>query len=608
MSSKHWIRASGAAKPYAGKVFVYDIETWGLNSQAFAFGCSRNINTGEEEVFNSPEAARLHFEENAPCIVYSHNSFGFDLFSILNMEEAYQARKIAQGTNIYEIRHNKVKYRDSKHLFPMKLSALGDSFKMPKGETPIDFIEGNVREITEQDISYCLLDCRILARGIIDIHDFYASSMGMSRHDTALPLTIASISYRIWCATSWPEHWGWIDKKSGKRQNAAKTDPYFNETLGNAYWGGRTQLINAIPGQEVENILEYDANSMYPFVMAHPNNLYPDLTKCWRVGATETALLNIINNSEYVCWANLEMYAPEGVHKFLPVLGDDGRLDFNRSEFSGWLCEPEIRLALKEGWVIKEIHELNKSKGIRPFMGYINGLYNLRKEYKAQGDSRELLVKMAMNSLYGRYGISPKPTRIENPEDIEKAQNKKDYHERYELCFYDRKNMTYPYLLDHHSTSGSNSSQWFGFSAFVCSYARCVLAEAIIAGGEHALYSDTDSLHIKEQGKERFEELISLGNELGQWKLETPVTIAKAVYWRKKAYTWWKADGTKTKVKAKGVQVRNDKGEYLDHAGDMRKLQQSRTTVKLFSALRRGLIPGTELITEKRDSIFYEGD
>lgn len=608
MSSKHWIRASGAAKPYAGKVFVYDIETWGLNSQAFAFGCSRNINTGEEEVFNSPEAARLHFEENAPCIVYSHNSFGFDLFSILNMEEAYQARKIAQGTNIYEIRHNKVKYRDSKHLFPMKLSALGDSFKMPKGETPIDFIEGNVREINQQDIEYCLLDCRILARGIIDIHDFYASSMGMSRHDTALPLTIASISYRIWCATSWPEHWGWIDKKSGKRQNAAKTDPYFNETLGNAYWGGRTQLINAIPGQEIKNVLEYDANSMYPFVMSHPNNLYPDLTKCWRVGATETALLNIINNSEYVCWANLEMYAPEGVHKFLPVLGDDGRLDFNRSEFSGWLCEPEIRLALKEGWVIKEIHELNKSKGIRPFMGYINGLYNLRKEYKAQGDSRELLVKMAMNSLYGRYGISPKPTRIENPEDIEKAQNKKDYHERYELCFYDRKNMTYPYLLDHHSTSGSNSSQWFGFSAFVCSYARCVLAEAIIAGGINALYCDTDSVHIKEQGKERFEELISLGDELGQWKLETPVTIAKAVYWRKKAYTWWKADGTKTKVKAKGVQVRNDKGEYLDHAGDMRKLQQSRTTVKLFSALRRGLIPGTELITEKRDSIFYEGD
>ena len=608
MSSRHWIRASGAAKPYEGKVFVYDIETWGLNSQAFAFGCSRNINTGEEEIFYSPELARSYFEDNAPCIVYAHNSFGFDLFSILNLEEAYQARKIAQGTNIYEIRHNKVKYRDSKHLFPMKLSALGDSFKMPKGETPIDFIEGNIREINQQDIEYCLLDCRILARGIIDIHDFYASSMGMSRHDTALPLTIASISYRIWCATSWPEQWGWIDKKSGKRQNAAKTDSYFNETLGNAYWGGRTQLINAIPGQEVENVLEYDANSMYPFVMSHPSNLYPDLTKCWRVGATETALLNIINNSEYVCWANLEMYAPQGVHKFLPVLGDDGRLDFNRSEFSGWLCEPEIRLALKEGWIIKEIHELNKSKGIRPFMGYINGLYELRKEYKAQSDSRELLVKMAMNSLYGRFGITPKPTRIENPEDIEKAQKKKDYDERYELCFYDRKNMTYPYLLDHHSTSGSNSSQWFGFSAFVCSYARCVLAEAIIAGGEHALYSDTDSVHIKEEGKERFEELISLGNELGQWKLETPVTIAKAVYWRKKAYTWWKADGTKTKVKAKGVQVKNDNGEYLDHAGDMRKLQRSRTTVKLFSALRRGLIPGTELITEKRDSIFYEGD
>ena len=196
-----------------GSVFVYDIETWGLNASRFAFGCSLEINTGEERIFRNPQDARSYFEENAPCIVYAHNSFGFDLFSLLDIEEAYQARKIASGTNIYEIRHNKVKYRDSKHLFPLRLSQLGDSFNMPKGETPIDFIEGNEREINNLDIEYCLRDCRILGRALIELHDFYAENMGKTRHTTALPLTIASISYRIWCSTSWPENWGWVDQK-----------------------------------------------------------------------------------------------------------------------------------------------------------------------------------------------------------------------------------------------------------------------------------------------------------------------------------------------------------------------------------------------------------
>ena len=591
-----------------GKVYAYDIESWGLNASAYAFSAAVEINTGEEIVFHNPEEARSHFEENAPCIVYAHNSFGFDLFSILNVEEAYQARKTASGTNIYEIRHNKVKYRDSKHLFPLKLSQLGDSFNMPKGETPIDFIEANVREINDLDIEYCLRDCRILARAIVELHTFYAESMGKTRETTALPLTIASISYRIWCNNSWPENWGWTDKKSGKYQKAAGSDPYFNETLGLGYWGGRTEILNTIPGEEIENIGEYDVNSMYPAVNAHPSNLYPDPTKCWRVGPTESALLGIMYDPQYVCWANLEMYAPEGVERFLPILGEDSRLDFGRNQFSGWLMEPEIRLALKEGWKIRRVIELNKSKGIRPFMTHMNWLYNLRKEYKENGDARELIVKLLANSCYGRFGIKPKPTRIENPEDIEKAQNKPDYHERYELCFYDRKNHRYPYLLDHQTTSGSNSSQWFGFAAFTTSYARTVLAQAIIAAGENAVYCDTDSVHLRMKAQKEFEKLIPIGSELGEWKLETPEPITRAVYWRKKAYTWWNADGTKTKVKAKGVKVTDNAGQFIENAGDMTKLQHSRTTVKLFSALRRNLTPGDEIVIEKRDSIFYEGD
>jgi len=51
MTSRHWIRASGASKPFGGSVIVWDIESWGLYASKFAFGCTLNINTGEERIF-----------------------------------------------------------------------------------------------------------------------------------------------------------------------------------------------------------------------------------------------------------------------------------------------------------------------------------------------------------------------------------------------------------------------------------------------------------------------------------------------------------------------------------------------------------------------------
>ena len=609
MSSNHWTRASGPSKPFNGPSLVFDIESWGLFASKSAFGCSRNIETGEERVFDDMQEARQYFEDQAPCIVYAHNNFGFDIWSILDLETVHNSPKMASGTNIYEIRHNKVRYRDSKNLFPgMRLSELGDALRMPKGETPIDFIKGNVREINELDIEYCLRDCRILGEAIKQLHDFYAENVGETRFSTALPLTIASISYRMWCHNFWPKEWSWIDRKTGKEVRAVKCDRYFNDTARDGFKGGKTLLINTEPGAVVHGILEYDVNALYPFTMSHPNNLFPDPSKCWKVGPTKSALLNLIDSPEYVCWARVDMHAPEGVERFLPVLDDNKRLIFDRETFSGWLMEPELRMALKEGWVIDEIYELNKSRGIRPFREYINWLYELRKEYKKNNDPREFNVKIAMNSLYGRFSLSPKPRRIENPEQIAKAQDRPDFHERYELRFYDQANLRYPYLLDFGSMSGSNTSQWYGFSSFITSYARTVLSTAIIVAGENAIYSDTDSIHLRVEGREDFEKRISVGDEIGQWKLETPDPIHHAVYWRKKAYTWYNADGTKRKVKAKGVQVKNDDGQYIENAGDMRKLQHSRTTVKLYSALRRNLNPGDQIITEKRDSLYYEGD
>ena len=203
-------RNVGKRKP---RRLVWDIETWGLDARNFAFACVIDVASGEEWTFYSARESREHFEALAPCIVYAHNQFGFDAFSIMTKMEALEAKKIAMGTNIYELTLNKVRYRDTKHLFPMRLSQLGDALGFPKGETPEDYITGNRREITPEDIEYCLQDCRILVRAINDLEENVAEWIGRPVAQVALPLTTASLAYRVWSETCWPEHWGWWRKQ-----------------------------------------------------------------------------------------------------------------------------------------------------------------------------------------------------------------------------------------------------------------------------------------------------------------------------------------------------------------------------------------------------------
>jgi len=140
----------------------------------------------------------------------------------------------------------------------------------------------------------------------------------------------------------------------------------------------------------------------------------------------------------------------------------------------------------------------------------------------------------------------------------------------------------------------------------ILSYGRERLARAIIAVGDDALYCDTDSVHMRASAATRFEEAMSIGDDLGEWKLETEVPIPWAQYWEAKAYCFKDTDGSRLLVKHKGIQVKDDQGNWMPNAGDLTKEQVHRTTVSLYEALRRNLEPGTEIITTKRSHRFWK--
>ena len=127
-----------------------------------------------------------------------------------------------------------------------------------------------------------------------------------------------------------------------------------------------------------------------------------------------------------------------------------------------------------------------------------------------------------------------------------------------------------------------------------------------MAAGDGFLYCDTDSVHFTEEYREQFEAQVPIGDDLGEWKLETPVPIATSKFWEPKSYVQWNEEGEKTLVKHKGVRVRDDDGNYLPEAGELTQEQTHRVVVSLYEGLRRGLRPGTPLTIKKRSSRFYE--
>jgi len=584
-----------------GRRLVWDIETWGLDARNFAFACVIDVATGEEWTFHSATEAREHFESLAPCIVYAHNQFGFDAFSIMDKQEALEAKKVAMGTNIYELTLNKVRYRDTKHLFPMRLSDLGDALGFPKGETPEDYITGNRREVTEEDIEYCLQDCRILVRAINDLEQNVAEWIGRPVAEVALPLTTASLAYRVWSETCWPEHWGWWrNNKKGAREwvKGASCKSQFNQNAKESYAGGRVQVL-CEPAAWQYDVVSADANSMFPSVQESYD--FPDIRTCRNLGANAGILDRFLESGTYVSWANVKLKAQTEAQRFLPNRDSSGRLDWTQDTFSGWLAEPELKYALYEGgWELDSIRQLNVAKAHNPFREHVRKFYDLRMEAKANNDPRAIFYKLLLNSGYGKYAQRSSVTRKENPEEMQKAFEDDDWEDRYELRFYDAVNLEMPYLLDKDSLNRTPDSQWFGYASFITSGARVELQKGIHAAGEYALYCDTDSTYLTVDGVKGFEDAIPLGTDMGEWGWEQERPYAKARFWEPKAYSLHSDDGSLERVKHKGVDVKDRHGNFLPNAGDLTKTQVSTSTTKLYTALRRKLPAGVMKVTEKR--------
>lgn len=596
----HFIHPQNPQKMQKVRRFVVDIETNGLNAGNYVFGVLMDMDSAEHWVHHDALELRSQLEGFAPAIVYAHNAFGFDAWAFYNKLEVKAAQKLWKGSKLLSFKIAGVEWRDSTDLMGMRLAQIGDSLGLPKGETPEEYILGTVEEVTPEHIEYCVLDCEILRQSLLGLEAEFTGWCNKAPGSIQLPRTAASMSYRVWSTLSWPDGWGY--SKDGKFNRCGRCWDDHNDAFGAAYFGGRVQLLGE-PGEIIGPLRSMDENSAFSSVMLEEE--YPDIEDVQRCMGTPRILHDMLSLPDRVLVADVTMEAGDAP-RFLPGITKDGRRDWDQPTFTGFLAQPELEHALELGWELKSVRMIHHARAIRPFVQFVEYFYNLRTEYKAAGDGRQLFVKLILNSLYGKFGQRPMKQRIDQDHRITELMQQPHFDTLYDLCFYDAEGQL-PYLVQLNEATEPRS-QWFGFAAFITSYARVRLNKAILIAGEDAIYCDTDSVHYLEPAHERMLAEMPMGSELGQWELETPEPIYYGRYWEPKVYVHFTQEMERVLVKHKGVSVRDHRGDFLEGAGDLTIAQPSLSTFGFAESFRRGVEPGRTRFVMKKSRRWFNDE
>tara|TARA_Y100001963_G_scaffold117870_1_gene164048 strand:+ start:501 stop:2339 length:1839 start_codon:yes stop_codon:yes gene_type:complete len=586
------------------RVYYWDIESWGLNPRNVAFIIVKPErkyarHTPEEWLFATHEDMRAWIDALPSTynhIFYAHNSHKFDTLAIYTAEEIIDSPKCMAGGTIYTLQPRKnLEFRDSMHILSAPLAAYG-----AKGLTPAKFTDednpdfGNPLSITDEDLDYCRLDVDILRDSIITMREAYRDWVG--KEDADLPLTAASLAYRVWSAKSWPEEWSFVGK-SGKRYYSVTFPNQANEAAKFAYYGGKVQVFEGFDGVLVLGVMSIDRNSMFPAEMK--DKKFPNPNKVYQRAPTVHGLLSA-KEKGWCYWGHVVMKAGPDAELFLPTIIDK-KADYNQTTYDGYLMFPEINYALEHGWVLEGVKELWVSPPCNHFSSHVGYFYEQRMRLKAAGDPRQQFIKIGpLNSLYGKFGQKDRCARIEDKEGIEKIMEVENWQNDYEVHFWSAESSKF-YLTELEPSSISKNT-FFPWAASVTSYARIELQRAIMAcrnAGLDVVYCDTDSVHVC--GLESLDEIpLTIGKELGEWGFEFAKghkgIIPSAIYWERKAYVWFNEKGEKLKIKHKGVS---------ESDGDLTKEQVNISVIQPRTAMRRGIQSGYENVVPKRSSRYY---
>ena len=431
--------------------------------------------------------------------VYAHNGGKFDFHFMLDYLEPGTI-KIING-RIAEMKIGKAILRDSFLILPVPLSA--------HSKTPIDYekFEAHCREKHKSEILDYLRD---------DLRDLFSF---VSAFFDRFPRRLTMPGIAI----------GELEKQCGKIERQSQNH---DEKFRRFYYGGRVECFKS--GKIEGDFKLVDINSAYPAAM---RDFHP-------VGSEYKFTRKIPNDPiKRAC----SFYKINATSKgAAPARDKKGGIDFGDYSGEMMITGHELMAGLETDTLqIHQIHGIYEPQKVKNFAPFVDRFYAEKLEAEKAGDkTARLFAKLVMNSSYGKFASNPE--KYQDFEIGEPGKANAFIKEGYSLDLTDFGGY---WLWSRPIDTDTPQARYFDVAtaASITGHVRALLWRSINAVVD-PVYCDTDSILCRDTGS------LVIGEELGQWSVETTVSVAYVA--GKKLYTMKTPDGWKTA--SKGVKASHE--------------------------------------------------
>lgn len=554
-------------QPY--NIFGFDIETYGKYNKflmgSIVNGSNNYVFWDKDDMINFILTSHIF---RGKALIFATN-LGFDFLSLFGDKLGdYNFEFLIRGSSFLNIKltlksGHVINFRDTMNFFKGSVAYIGKKIlgleKLPKpkclGKKPKNKIERKELEV------YNIRDSYITYK--------FSEFLQKSFNDlgTNMKYTIASTSMSLFQNKYLDSHMFQPKKE-------------IIDFMFKAYYGGRTECINR---GKITNRNYYDINSLYPYVMCkkkypHPNYINHikfkwselnyrgnDIEKILLSKNSKNNGLDLIKNYEGIsyCLINckfdlkiLESKGLEGLENYPIIPFRDefrGKLTFPLGYIETYQTHLELRKAISLGYDVTVIESYYYTKTFNPFENFVNDLYNKRLEEKAKKSPLQMVYKILLNSLYGKFAQKMEHTEViinnseENKERILKAirinydREKHNQNERYKIDLIDECKLTHDtgeiispqiyYLTDKEKKYIPKFINPI-LSIYITSYARLELYNLIeesIYNGFLPDYFDTDSIITQHT----FNESKELGALKKEYEIKEGVLVKPKMYFFK---------------------------------------------------------------------------
>jgi hypothetical protein len=546
------------------------------------------------------------FSNDNVLIVYAHNLSGFDgIFLLKHLLDYGKVEPLLHNgklisikltLNVEDYKGKVIIFKDSMLLLPLSLRNLCSAFGLTNSKSFFPFLltdifykgilpklelwtgislteyenllekyTGITWNFKDEAIKYCKLDCLCLHEILVKFNVLIFNNFKVNIHKT---LTLPALAMKIYKTLYMPKDTiyqtlGNVDKDIRQSYTGGAVDVYIPHNRSESIFSRMFQLL-----------YYYDVNSLYPFIMAKT---------AMPVGkpiAFEGNIRNIEPDAYgfFYCKISSPDYLEHPILQRRIKTSNGVRTIAGLGTWFGWIYSAEMDNALKHKYTFEIIRGYQFKKGFI-FKEYVTKMYDLRMKYDI-GHPLNLIAKLLMNSLYGKFGMKLENTVIEMFDISDKVENDllREMLDTYGMSIQDFIKIDTKILTVRNSLK--NPINYDDDDSYHSSDVNVAIASAVTAGGRmwmsllknnpdiNLYYSDTDSGVVDSPLPAKF-----VGPLLGQFKLE--YVIDKAVFLAPKVYAFITDEG-KEIIKIKGVKSEVLKNVQFKDLVELLNLDSSR--------------------------------